>query len=195
MKIERGEVFTIPNFISFVRILLIIPLVYAFYIGNYVLAAGLLLASGLSDMVDGFIARKLNQVSELGKMLDPIADKLTLIATGFSLAFIFSGIKPLILVLIIKDMLMLLGGLILLKNGINPPAAKWYGKLSTVIFYACVVILVALDAFWDYENPILTYTLLTITIASMSYSFIRYLIIAIGLFKEKKAYARDKKTL
>ena len=74
---EWNKNITIPNLLSVLRILLILPFVYFFMTGNVLLAGLMLALSGLSDLFDGMIARKFNQVTDLGKMLDPVADKLT----------------------------------------------------------------------------------------------------------------------
>ena len=81
---------TIPNLISFIRIILIPVFAVLFYKGYTVAAVTILALSGLSDLVDGKIARKLNQVSNLGKMLDPIADKLTVFAIAIILFLKFN---------------------------------------------------------------------------------------------------------
>ncbi|MGN0470725.1 MAG: CDP-alcohol phosphatidyltransferase family protein, partial [Acutalibacteraceae bacterium] len=68
---------TVPNLLSFIRILVIPPLIIFLLDQNFIMAGVMLIISGVSDMFDGMIARKFNQVTQLGKMLDPIADKLT----------------------------------------------------------------------------------------------------------------------
>ena len=129
---------TIPNYISFVRILLI-PVFAVLFYKDYTVAAFIILAlSGLSDMVDGKIARKLNQVSNLGKMLDPIADKLTVFAIAIILFLRFHQAENetlvafswVFLLFIIKDVIMLGFGLFMILLGMHPVAAEIYGKRS-----------------------------------------------------------------
>ena len=83
---------TIPNILSFIRIVVIVPLVISFLNERFIESGIYLLISGLSDMFDGAIARKFNQVTQLGKILDPIADKLTLIAVVICLAILFPSV-------------------------------------------------------------------------------------------------------
>ena len=129
------ENLTVPNLLSVLRILLIVPFVFFFLQKNYIASAAMLVLSGLSDMFDGMIARRFNQITALGKILDPIADKLTLVAVIICIGMIVPRIIPLVVILVLKDLLMLLGGAYLLRKHITPPAAKWYGKLATVVFF------------------------------------------------------------
>lgn len=104
---------TIPNILSFIRIVVIVPLVISFLNERFIESGIYLLISGLSDMFDGAIARKFNQVTQLGKILDPIADKLTLIAVVICLAILFPSVWPIVIILMSKDILMLIGGAVL----------------------------------------------------------------------------------
>lgn len=174
MEVFKKENFNIPNMLSFFRIIIIIPFIIYFLNDEYFLAALILVISGLSDMFDGIIARKLNQITKLGKILDPVADKLTLTSVVVCMGIKFPEIIPFVIILILKDMSMLLGGSFLLKKGIDPPAAKWYGKLSTVFFYISVIIIVGLKAIWGIINPMLSVSLLTITAILMLFALFKY---------------------
>ncbi|HHZ06408.1 MAG TPA: CDP-alcohol phosphatidyltransferase family protein [Clostridiales bacterium] len=176
---------TIPNLISILRILVIAPFVVFFLREEYFVAFALIVISGVSDMMDGWIARRFNQVTELGKVLDPIADKLTLVAVIVCVGILIPGIIPLVVILVVKDLLMLCGGFVLLKQRIAPPAAKWFGKLATIIFYFSVVIIVFGKAFFDYDNPILTITLLIITAIAMLFALGNYFVMFMNLIKGK----------
>lgn len=142
---------TIPNYISFVRILLI-PVFAVLFYKDYTVAAFIILAlSGLSDMVDGKIARKLNQISNLGKMLDPIADKLTVFAIAIILFLKFHQVSNetlkafswVFLLFIAKDIVMLGFGLFMILKGLHPVAAEIYGKLATLAFYTVMAVIMA----------------------------------------------------
>ena len=76
----KNDLLTVPNFLSVIRIILIWPFVVSVVRNDYVWAGIILAVSGLSDLFDGITSRKFNQVTRLGKMLDPAADKLTLMA-------------------------------------------------------------------------------------------------------------------
>ncbi len=143
---------TIPNYISFVRILLIPVFAVLFYKDQTIAAAIILALSGLSDLVDGKIARKYNQISNLGKMLDPIADKLTVFAIAIILYIKFSNAANetlrafawVFLLFIIKDVIMIVVGLIMILFGLRPCAAEIFGKLATVTFYVVMVLIMAI---------------------------------------------------
>lgn len=175
---------TIPNLICLVRILLITPFVVFFLDGEYVTAAVVIIISGLSDCFDGFIARKFNQESELGKILDPLADKLTLLAVGVCLVVIEPYFLPIVLILVSKDVLMLIGSTKVVKKGIIVPKSKWYGKLGTVMFYVTVTFIVFMEMLANAENPIINMSrqtgmiismiMLILTAAMMIFALIKY---------------------
>lgn len=174
-KVDFKYLFTIPNILSYLRILLIAPFTVMFLREKYEFAAVLICVSGLTDCVDGFLARKLNQITQLGKMLDPVADKLTLIAVAICLSIMKPIIIPVIAILTIKDLLMLTGASILLKNHIMPMASAWYGKVGTICFYISIAIIVVFEMYLDYENfTIVSFIMLSVTAVIMIYSLIRY---------------------
>ncbi|MBR3816611.1 MAG: CDP-alcohol phosphatidyltransferase family protein [Clostridia bacterium] len=143
---------TVPNLISFIRILLIPVFAVLFYNGQTIAAAVILALSGLSDLVDGKIARKYNQVSELGKILDPVADKLTVFAIAIILYLKFSkALNPTLnafswvfLLFIIKDFVMIFFAFIMILLGLRPCAAEIFGKVATTAFYVVMVIIMAI---------------------------------------------------
>lgn len=143
---------TIPNLLSFIRILLIPVFAYLYYNDMKVEAVAVLAASGLSDMFDGKIARRFNQISALGKILDPIADKLTQITIAVMLLLDFKDAENkminafgwVFLVFLIKEAVMLIGGLVMLLLNIRPGAAEIYGKLATTVFYVGMTLIIAI---------------------------------------------------
>lgn len=135
--------FSIPNIISLLRLCLI-PLFLFLYVGGYPwLAVGTVVFSALTDLVDGYIARHYNQITALGQVLDPIADKLTQIALAICLCFSFNAIIPLMIILLVKELMMLLLGLSMLRAGQPPVSACWWGKMSTAVFYAGILVIMA----------------------------------------------------
>ncbi|MBQ9680025.1 MAG: CDP-alcohol phosphatidyltransferase family protein [Ruminococcus sp.] len=184
-EVISKDLMTIPNAISFIRILLITPFVAFFIERMYVAAAITVGISGLSDLFDGMIARKFHQESELGKVLDPLADKLTLIAVGICLIFIEPYVLPLMIIMVTKDILMIIGGTIVINQGVIPPKSSWYGKVSTFMFYISVS-MVVLMAIFGYVNKPLSMTVLGVTAGMMIFSLVNYAIIFFKIQKQVK---------
>lgn len=142
---------TIPNLLSVIRILLIPVFAVLFYKQEYGWAILTLVLSGLSDFFDGKIARKFNQISALGKMLDPVADKLTQVTLAVLLFISFNKAQDetlkafswVFLVFIVKEIIMVVGGAVMLACGIRPGAAEIYGKVATFAFYAIMILVIA----------------------------------------------------
>ena len=176
-KKDRNQNLTVPNAMSVFRILMIPVFIYFALQDNIPGALIALGLSGLSDALDGFVARKFNQITELGKMLDPLADKLTQGAVAICIAVRYPSICPLLFLLVTKELFMLCGAFYLLKNKKKPCAAKWYGKVSTTLFYIAIALIVVLDSFMHVTEPtfVLVSTIaLVVTAAFMIYTFIRY---------------------
>ncbi len=135
---------TIPNLLSILRILLI-PVFAVLLLKDYVIAAIVVIVfAEFTDLLDGYIARKYNQITALGKLLDPIADKLSQISIVIVLIIKYwdNAIKYLFMFFIIKEIVMLIGGAILLSKGLRPVAAEMWGKVATTVF--CVVMIFVL---------------------------------------------------
>lgn len=140
---------TIPNLLSLIRIALIPVFAVLFNDGNYLWAVIVLAISGLTDFFDGKIARAFNQISALGKLLDPIADKLSqiTIAIVFYIAFKESSDETvrtfswIFLVFLIKEAVMVVGGAIMIMLGIKPGAAEMPGKIATFAFYSIMCLI------------------------------------------------------
>ncbi len=176
---SRNQNWTVPNLLSVLRILVIAPFAYFFLHDNLLWAVVMLAFSGLSDMFDGMIARKFNQVTELGKMLDPLADKLTQGTIAICLAVKHPLLIPILLVFVLKELGMLIGGCILLKKKKRPCAAQWYGKVGTVMFYISAVVVVLQDVFKMHSPAalLISYILLGATALFMLYAMVRYFLI------------------
>lgn len=136
---------TIPNWLCFLRIALIPVFTVMFIKEQYVAAFITMIIAALTDVFDGKIARKFNMVSNLGKILDPIADKLSQIAIVIILLYKFweGPLKYVLFLFILKEGIMIIGGAILLSKGLRPVAAEIWGKLATVVFYTFMITIIA----------------------------------------------------
>ena len=129
----------IPNILTIIRILFIPFIVFSIMQNEYQMAIILFTLSSITDILDGVIARKFDFISNFGKLMDPVADKLTQVSIVFTLAYklvipmwIFAG-------LIFKEFIMMLGAFLLYKKKDVVVSSKWYGKLTTVLIYMAVV--------------------------------------------------------
>lgn len=179
------KIFTAPNILSLFRIVLIVPSVYYILMENYILAMILLIISGITDMFDGIVARQLNQITKLGQVLDPVADKLTLVAVVISSSIKFHEIIPIAVILVFKEFMMLTFGIILIHRDITSLSARWYGKLATVLFYVSAVMIVGLEAFYGYSNYILNCMLMGVTAVVMVFAMFKYYFLYWSLLKSK----------
>ena len=128
----------LPNTLTIIRFLLIPVIIFYIFTGNYILAFTFFTISAVTDIADGFIARKYNFVSNFGKLMDPLADKLTQIATLTSL--VMTHIIPIwiLIVVLCKEFVMIMGASFLYGKDVVV-YSKWYGKLSTVLLYLAII--------------------------------------------------------
>lgn len=184
----RNKNLTVPNAMSLFRILVIPFFAYFFLKGNLTAAIVALALSGLSDALDGMVARRFNQVTELGKMLDPLADKLTQGTVAICIAVRYPAICPLLFLLVTKELVMLCGACYLLHHKKKPCAAKWYGKVSTTLFYASISLIVVMDGFLHVSPEVFSLVsniALIVTAAFMLYTFVRYFCVFRGILHSK----------
>ena len=128
----------IPNILTIIRFILIPVILYFIFTGNYILAFIFFTLSGITDILDGAIARKFNLISTFGKLMDPLADKLTQISVLATL--VFKEIIPfwILIIVILKEFIMIIGASFLYGKDVVV-YSKWFGKLATVLFYFAIV--------------------------------------------------------
>jgi len=180
----------IPNAMSLFRLVLL-PFFFYFYLVEKSIpwTIGVLALSGLSDVLDGIIARKFNMVTDLGKLLDPLCDKITQMAIAIAVCITRPILIYLIGIFIIKEILMLSGSLKLLRNGKRPCEAKWYGKLATVAFYAAMLVIFLLG---DKDQYVwIQIVLVSIVTLLMINAFVRYS----KIFKDIQQQDKKKQAL
>lgn len=146
MKCKNGErykkkIITIPNILSFFRLCLIPLIVWLYCVKkDYLLSTLVLLLSGLTDIADGFIARRFNMISDFGKAFDPVADKLTQIVVLFCLVTRFRSMLIPLVMLIVKEVFAGVTSLITIKKTGEVMGAVWHGKATTVLLYATMTV-------------------------------------------------------
>ena len=147
-KFSKKDLWSVPNILCYIRFLLIPVFVVTYIRANepkqYFQAAAVVFLSGLTDFLDGFIARRFDMVTELGKIIDPLADKLTQASLIFILVVKIKWMFLLLILFVIMQLFLLVAGIVMLKKGTKLNGAKWFGKVSTTVFYATMLVLVAI---------------------------------------------------
>ena len=176
----KKEVFTIPNLLSLFRLVLI-PVYVVIYLNatemrEYFIAAAILAVSCLTDMIDGKIARHFNMISTVGKILDPIADKLTQFTLTLCLSIKYPVLRFVLVLFVIKEGFQGIVGLIHLRKGKMLPGALMAGKVCTTILFLSLIVLILMP---DLDQRIITGIAIT-DFAFLTYSFVSYIFAYFG---------------
>ena len=148
-KLTKNQILTIPNLLSLLRLALIPFIVWLYVIkGSPEWTIVLLIVSGATDIIDGFIARHFNMTSDVGKAIDPLADKLTQIAVLFCLVTRFPLLLLPIVIMIVKEVGSFALRLTIYKKTERVESADWHGKATTVMIY----IVMLLHILWPLIN-------------------------------------------
>lgn len=179
---SQNKIITIPNILSFFRLCLIPVIIWLYTVKKNDIAAGaVLILSGATDVVDGFIARHFHMISNLGKVLDPIADKLTQAAMLFCLCTRFPLMVLPLALMVLKEAFMGITGLLIIRKTKSVFGADWHGKAATVLLYATMII----HVFW-YQIPVAVSDVLIGACTVMIFiSFVLYARHNIQLLKEQ----------
>lgn len=140
MKHEKSQILTLPNLLSLLRLLMIPVFIWLYLNGYKGWTAAVLVLSGLTDVVDGYIARRFGQVSDIGKALDPVADKLTQAAMLLCLMSHYPMMIIPFVLLAVKEVFAAISGLIVIKRTGRVPGAEWHGKLTTLLLYGMMIL-------------------------------------------------------
>ena len=171
MQRVKGKIITIPNILSMFRIVLI-PVIVWLYVHNYNgYAVMVLLLSGLTDVVDGFVARHFNMISDFGKILDPIADKLTQFVTLICLVSKYKLMLIPLLLLVVKEIFLGVQGLFVVKKTRVVKSANWHGKVTTFLLYFMMVT----HIIWVNIPPSISNMTIGACLAFMALSFVLYI--------------------
>ena len=178
---KKEEVFTIPNMLSLVRLGLI-PVFLWIYCRKqeYGLAAVVVVISGVTDILDGFIARRFHMISDLGKILDPAADKLTQLALIVSLATRYPVIWHLLGLFLLKELTMGILGLMVVLKTHSVPSARWFGKACTAVLEVCMGILILFPKF----PAGMVEVLVLVSGCMLAFSFAQYVIMDVRMLQE-----------
>lgn len=171
----KKEILSIPNILCYFRILLVPVFLYVYFHAEtgkeHFLSTGILILSSLSDFLDGYIARKYNMITELGKLIDPVADKLTQFVVACTLMYTYPSYALLVLIIVLKDgMLLFVGWYIFKKKDKHLAQAEMPGKIATAVFFVVSIILVA----FHIPGTMLANTMIYVTLVLMIAAMIHY---------------------
>ena len=180
IKNWKRDFFTIPNILSLFRLSLI-PVYAGLYLNatekyQYALAGTILTISCLTDMIDGKIARKYGMITTLGKVLDPLADKLTQLTLTICLSMKYPVLYPVLSLFVIKELFQLVLGIVFLRRGKMLPGALMAGKVCTTVLFVSLILLVFMP---DMSHGTVTLIAAVDTIFLMI-SFVSYVLAYLG---------------
>lgn len=172
---NKKDLYTIPNILTYFRLVLvpvfIIVYLKADTLAGHIWAIVVVLASGASDVLDGIIARRTGQVTDLGKIIDPVADKAMQFAMLFCVVVKYRWVLILLIIYAIKEIVSLCFSSYLFAHDRNIGGAQWYGKLCTVILYIVMFIFIVVPNIPDTAE----YLMIAVAAVFMLLSFIMYM--------------------
>ena len=180
IKNWKKEIFSIPNLLSFFRLALI-P-VYAYIYLNatqmhqYVIAGTIMAVSCLTDMIDGKIARHFNMITTVGKILDPIADKMTQFTLTLCLSLEYPVLMPVLALFVVKEAFQLIAGIFFLRKGRMLPGALMTGKVCTTVLFISLIALVLFPEM----NPAVVNVIALTDGVFLAISFVSYVLAYFG---------------
>lgn len=171
--INKKEMFSIPNILCYFRILLVPVFIYAYFFietKTHYFSVVILIISSITDFLDGYIARKYNMITNLGKLIDPVADKLTQLTVAIALIYKYHAYLWLAIIIFIKDLMLAVVGLYLLKkNGRHIGGAEMPGKVATCVFFIVSILLLAFDIHITFANIMIYMTCFLMLLAMIYY--------------------------
>ena len=190
IKDWKKEVFTIPNLLSLFRLVLI-PVYSYIYLNatqnyQYLIAGYIMAVSCITDMVDGKIARRYNMISNLGKILDPLADTITQFTLTLCRSLKYPVLRPVLCLFIVKEIFQAVMGIIHLRKGRMLPGALMAGKVCTTILFISLIALVL----FPNMNPRFVDAIAAVDTVFLVISFFSYIFAYFG----KNTKVQDLKT-
>lgn len=169
-KFTKDQLFTLPNILSYFRLALI-PVIVCLYLTDHpIWALVVIILSGITDVVDGFIARRFNMITDFGKFIDPVADKLTQGIVMICLALRFPWMWLPIGIMLVKEATAFILRLLVFRKTEEVKSAEWHGKLTTVVLY----LIMALHIVWTGIPETVSTVCILIASALMLLSFVLY---------------------
>ena len=185
----------IPNILSVIRIILVFVFVAVFFTAESpIWALIIFLTAGATDVVDGYLARRFNWITNLGKILDPFADKFMQCTALVCLCI--KSFVPLwfVLVFLAKELATLITGLLVIKRRSVVVVSKWYGKAAVCLFYLAIFVCIVFKTFLE-ENPIVSILMFAAVAIFAALAFAGYVKHYSSLKKEEIAKGTIRKVI
>ena len=176
-------IWNVPNTLTMLRILLVPVFAYLYLNGHRMPALAVYCTAALTDLADGYIARKYRMITDFGKLMDPLADKLMTITMGVCMVIRGDVPAAIVIILAAKECLMVAGGLLLLKKG-SVAYSRWIGKLAQAVVVSGFLLAFFSDRFEAWGVPGLHVTVLWIGVALTVAAFGYY---AVGMIQSIRA--------
>ena len=191
IKDWKKEILTIPNFLSLFRLVLI-PVYVHIYLNatddsQYLLAGTVMALSCITDLIDGKIARHFNMISNVGKVLDPLADKFTQLALILCLSARYPILYPVLALFLVKEFFQLFVFIIHFRKGQALSGALMAGKICTTVLFTSLIALVL----FPNMNPVAVDLIVLADAGFLLFSFISYILAYYG--KNKKIQDMEDK--
>ena len=176
------ELLNIPNILTYFRFLFIPVFIWQYLHENYWLAGLALGLSALTDLLDGKIARKFDMITEIGILLDPVADKLTEAAVLLCLALRFPLLWAVLAICLCKEGFMAVAGAVMLRRKKKLGGAMWFGKVCTAVLYAVLFLLLLLPGIGTTAANVL----IAVCGIFLLFSFLMYIPVFRRMWKESE---------
>lgn len=165
----------IPNILSVIR-LFMVPVFIVYYFRYSVLpktliSAGVFILAWITDALDGYLARRNNWITDVGKILDPLADKLMQLAAAVCFSIDNKIFLIFLIPLVIKELMMLIGAIIVMRSKKTVVQASWYGKVATVLLFICALTRIIIRGSAVFDTVIASVMLATMLFALVMYYF------------------------
>ena len=189
IRLTKKDIWTIPNILSYFRILMIPVMILCYlYVVIPWAVVGVIVVSGLTDMADGYIARRYNMISEFGKFIDPVADKLTQVSMAACLIVRYPLMWLLFLLMVLRESCLFIWGYLALRKNSYMSGAKWYGKVSTALVYGVMFFLFLLPEMQTGANIMIIACSVAVTVAMVLYGKYYF-----DVFRQQKKMAEGSK--
>jgi len=168
----------IPNILTAIRFVFVPFFAYYLYNEQYTVAVVLFLLAGITDVLDGLIARKFNMITSWGKLADPLADKMMQLTALTILTMQEIIPLPVLIIVVAKESFMVVGSILIYKKVNFVVQADWYGKFATVVFFLAIVLTIAIRSgrFINPYTDVVVNIAVIIAVVSTLFAFFMYTI-------------------